>query len=92
MTATRLQVRITGHVQGVGFRFYAEREARRLGLTGWVRNLPDGDVELLAEGEDVALQRMLAWCREGPPSAAVMNVQANWAEGLGEFTDFRIRR
>lgn len=88
----RLNVRIAGRVQGVGFRYYAEREARRLGLTGWVRNLPDGDVEMTAEGDDEALRRLLAWCHEGPPSAAVYNVQANWSQARGEFSEFLIRR
>jgi acylphosphatase len=88
----RLYARIAGRVQGVGFRYYAERQARRLGLTGWVRNLPDGDVELVAEGEENALQQMLAWCNQGPPSAAVTQVQTDWATALGEFADFRVRR
>ena len=87
----RLYARVSGRVQGVGFRYYTERQARRLGLTGWVRNLPDGGVELVAEGEESTLQQMLEWCGEGPPSAAVSAVQASWADGLGEFSDFRIR-
>lgn len=88
----RLYVLIGGRVQGVGFRYYAEREARRLDLTGWVRNRPDGDVELTAEGDDDALHRLLEWCNQGPPSAAVDHVQASWSPALGEFADFRIRR
>jgi len=88
----QLRARVAGRVQGVGFRYYAEREARRLGLTGWVRNLPDGAVEVLAEGDEESLQRMLSWLGEGPPSAAVDQVQSSWAEAAGNFADFRTRR
>lgn len=88
----RLQARIRGRVQGVGFRYYTEREAHRLGLKGWVRNLPSGEVELLAEGEEESLRRFLEWCHEGPPSAAVTGVTAEWSTAAGTFTDFRTRR
>ena len=88
----RLYARIGGRVQGVGFRYYAERQARRLGLTGWVRNLPDGDVELVAEGDEDSLQKMLTWCHAGPPSAAVTHVQTDWTAAQGEFAEFRVRR
>jgi acylphosphatase len=84
-------VRIKGRVQGVGFRFSAIDEARRLGLAGWVRNTHDGDVELVAEGERDQLRRLLTWCHAGPPGARVTNVEERWLEHRGEFTDFRIR-
>ena len=92
MTQKRFEARVSGRVQGVGFRYYAERQARRLGLTGWVRNLPDGAVELIAEGDESALQQMLDWCHEGPPSAAVGGVQVQWSPALGDLTDFSTRR
>jgi acylphosphatase len=84
-------VRVSGRVQGVGFRYSTERQAYRLRLTGWVRNLPDGDVEILAEAEETTLQELLEWCRRGPPSARVAKVQASWSAATGEFPDFRTR-
>ena len=71
--AVRLTIR--GRVQGVGYRWWAEREARRLGLTGWVRNRADGSVELLAIGERTAVEQLAAHCREGPAAAFVTDVQ-----------------
>lgn len=63
--------RIEGRVQGVGYRHGTQQEAHRLDLAGWVRNTADGAVELLAEGPDAALKSLEAWCRQGPPGAAV---------------------
>ncbi|MBM4143533.1 MAG: acylphosphatase [Lentisphaerae bacterium] len=83
---------VSGRVQGVCYRMDACDEARALGLTGWVRNRPDGSVEVVAEGEDAALQSLLAWCRRGPPAAAVRDVAATYAEARGEFDGFRIAR
>jgi len=87
----RLQVKISGRVQGVWFRASTRDEAVLLGLTGWVRNLPDGRVEAVFEGPEETLQQMLAWCRQGPPSARVDAVETEWSPGKGEFTDFSIR-
>ncbi len=67
---------VTGRVQGVGFRYFVRREARRLGLNGWVRNLPDGEVEVLASGTAAALAVLEAALRRGPPMASVTNVQS----------------
>ena len=88
----RVHVRITGRVQGVFFRASAESEARRLGLSGWVRNCPDGSVELLAEGPKAKLDDVLAWCRHGPPRAEVEDVQVEWGLFTGEFPNFRTTR
>jgi acylphosphatase len=66
---------ISGRVQGVCFRAYARDEARRLGLTGWVRNLPDGRVEALAQGDPAKLGAFEAWCRHGPSHARVRKVE-----------------
>ena len=66
---------IRGRVQGVGFRYSAWHEARRLGLSGWVRNTPEGDVELWAEGSGEKLGALLRWLRRGPPGARVESVQ-----------------
>jgi acylphosphatase len=91
MAVVRVRLRITGRVQGVYYRASARDEARALGLTGWVRNLPDGSVELVAEGEEPRIDRLVAWCRQGPPGARVDEVEVSRSEPTGEFRDFRIR-
>jgi len=90
MTA-RAHVLIEGVVQGVFFRANTEREALRLGLRGWVRNLPDGRVEAVFEGERKSVERMLRWCHRGPASANVSDVSAEWEEDENEFSGFTIR-
>jgi len=85
MNVTR-HLQISGRVQGVGFRFYAQRKAQELGVTGWVRNRRDGSVEVMAQGAPEAVEAMIAWARRGPASAAVSEVRI--AEGNGEYTDF----
>jgi acylphosphatase len=70
----RARAIVTGRVQGVSFRASTCSEARRLGVVGWVRNLPDGSVELEAEGDDDRVAALLAWCEHGPPGARVANV------------------
>ncbi len=87
----RLRLRMQGRVQGVGYRYSASREAHRLGVSGWVRNTPAGDVELIAEGTADALDRLVVWCRGGPPGAHVTHVQATWSAATGEFAGFSIR-
>jgi acylphosphatase len=83
---------IEGSVQGVFFRASAQAEAQRLRVTGWVRNCPDGSVELVAEGRRQDIDDLIAWCRHGPRGAEVVNVQAEWREFSGEFSSFRITR
>ena len=78
-----VRLRITGRVQGVGYRAWAIDTARRLGLRGWVRNRADGSVEALATGHDDALAAMIEACREGPPAARVAEVAASDAEDDG---------
>jgi acylphosphatase len=73
----RVRVLVRGRVQGVGFRASAVDEGRRLGLRGWARNLPSGEVEVEAEGEDAAVEAMVAWLRKGPPSARVLNLDVD---------------
>lgn len=90
MQQVRLQ--ITGRVQGVGYRYATTREATRLGLGGWVRNTADGAVELLAVGELAVLQRLIEWCRRGPPGAHVAAVDVRWDTPAEEWRDFQIRR
>jgi acylphosphatase len=86
----RVLVWIEGRVQGVFFRASTRDEARARGLTGWVRNLPDGRVAALFEGDKRLVQDMLAWCRQGPPYAYVDHVEEEWQPPLGDMTDFRI--
>ena len=78
---------VTGRVQGVSFRWYAEREARRLGVTGWVRNEPDGSVAAHVEGADEAVEALVAWLRHGPALAVVEHVDVRDAQvgGAGSF-------
>jgi acylphosphatase len=87
----RLHLIISGRVQGVGFRFSAYDEAKELALAGWVRNLPGGEVEIVAEGKRYNLQILAAWAHLGPPSAHVTAVREDWLDFTGEFTDFQIR-
>lgn len=81
---------VEGLVQGVCYRMTACEEAVRLGLTGWVRNLAEGDVEIMAEGDDKALGAFLNWCRRGPRYARVSQVNEEYSEPTGEFNGFEI--
>lgn len=89
MTQARAHLLISGRVQGVCFRMYTEEEARKRGLTGWVRNLPTGQVEALFEGEKEIIEAMIAWCHQGPPAARVTKVETSWEKFRGDFPDFR---
>ncbi|WP_412063656.1 acylphosphatase [Rubrivirga sp. IMCC45206] len=88
----RLEATVRGRVQGVGFRRYVMRWARRLGLSGWVRNDPDGTVRLAADGEAPELDRLTRLLWGGPPGADVQAVEAVRTAPLARFDDFRIRR
>lgn len=87
----RLEAQIEGRVQGVGFRYFVQREATRLGLNGWVRNLRSGGVQLVAEGPKSDLNSLLAIVRKGPPMAQVQRVDASWKQAKGEFGSFEIK-
>ena len=86
-----LKIRVYGTVQGVGFRFFARDIATKLELTGFVRNQPDGSVYAEAEGEEVALQKFLDWCRKGPPFAKVEKIESDFSIASGKYEDFTIR-
>jgi acylphosphatase len=89
MAIVTKQLLITGRVQGVGFRFYTERKARELNITGWVRNRRDGAVEAMVQGSSGAVEAMIAWARRGPPSAVVAEVRVT--DASGDFTTFEAR-
>ena len=89
---TRADLLISGRVQGVFYRASAQQEAMRLGLVGEVRNLPDGQVEAIVEGPKERVEEFIDWCRRGPPSADVENVQVRWSKALGEFRTFMVAR
>lgn len=90
MTA-RARIKVTGRVQGVFYRQSTVEMAQGLGLCGWVRNLPDGSVEALFEGERTAVDRAIAWCWQGPPRAAVDDVMVEWLDGPAECVGFATR-
>ena len=91
MASKRLHVLISGRVQGVFFRASTCEQANRLSLRGWVRNIPDGRVEAVFEGEEERLEKMLHWCHQGPPGSLPEGVKSRWGKWAGEFRDFRIR-
>ena len=90
-TTVRLKATVTGLVQGVNFRWFIQRRASELELTGYVRNQASGSVEFVAEGSRASLERLLDAARVGPPSASVENVQAEWNSPKQEFGRFEIR-
>lgn len=87
----RLSAIVHGRVQGVGFRFFAQRRASELGVTGYVRNRWDGTVEVVAEGEEDVVRRFLGGLRMGPRSAVVDRVDIQWEDYTGEFKYFEVR-
>jgi acylphosphatase len=88
----RVQIVVRGRVQGVFYRASARDEGERLGLSGEVRNLPDGCVQLVAEGEREQLEKLIAWCRRGPPMAQVDDVEVTFCEADGQFRGFHVTR
>jgi len=90
MRKKRLHLIIEGRVQGVWFRDSTRRQAVSLGVYGWVKNLPDGTVETVFEGESARVERLAAWCRQGPPGALVTRVNEQEQEFKGEFSSFEI--
>lgn len=90
MSLKQVQLFVRGRVQGVFFRASTQREAKRLGLTGWVKNRSDGAVEILAEGEEEGLKELIAWADRGPSASRVERVDVRWRSFSGEYADFRI--
>lgn len=90
MAQKRIHLVIRGRVTGVYFRASAVREAKRLGLTGWVKNRADGAVESVAEGEEDQVKDFLAWAQHGPSTARVDRVDTRWRSYTGEYATFSI--
>jgi acylphosphatase len=87
----RAHVFVEGRVQGVFFRANTCDRAEALGLTGWVKNTRDGRVEAVFEGPREDVEKIVQWCRKGPPGAVVTHVEVSWEEPKGEFRDFSIK-
>lgn len=87
---SRVHIVVRGRVHGVFFRAHTAERATALGLTGWVRNVPRG-VEIIAEGGRPKLEKLIAWCKEGPPAAAVESVDVAWQKPGKQFKSFEIR-
>lgn len=87
----RVHILVSGLVQGVFFRANTQSVAQQLGIRGYVRNLPDGRVEVVAEGDEEALKKLIDWCHHGPPLARVERVEVRWENPTGEFSGFHIR-
>ncbi len=86
-----VKVIVSGRVQGVWFRASTRSQAVKLGIKGYVRNMPDGNVEFVAEGDDAAVDRLIAWARMGPPAAKVNNLHLEVLPYRGDFRDFSMR-
>lgn len=87
----RAHIILAGRVQGVAFRYYAREVAYRLGVKGWIKNLVSGEVEIVLEGKRKTVEKMIEWCREGPPLAMVESIEINWLPYSGEFNQFQIK-
>ena len=90
MAVKRARVIVRGRVQGVSFRAYAQAEANNLGLNGFVRNLPDRSVEIVAEGDEDTLKKLVEWAHTGPSHARVDSCEVDYAEATNEWHDFKI--
>ena len=88
----RVNMMVSGIVQGVFYRASTLEKAQSLSIKGWVCNLPDGGVEIEAEGTQEALEQLADWCQEGPPSADVKTVDIRWKDHRGDFDTFKITR
>ena len=88
MAVVRAHVHVTGYVQGVFFRHTMAQRANGLGVGGWVKNLPDGRVEAVIEGEEQAVRALVEWSRSGPPHATVEDVAVTWGQATREFSGF----
>jgi len=90
LAKVRAHVYVSGRVQGVFFRYETRKEAKKHGVKGWVKNLQDGRVEAVFEGEKEDVEKLIDFCRKGPPLAKVDKVEVFWEEYKGEFKSFNI--
>ena len=88
----QIEAIVSGKVQGVGFRMYTQKKARQLDVRGYVKNLSNGDVEIVAVGEVAAVDALIEWAKNGSPSAAVKNIRVKTITDTEDFANFAIRR
>ena len=86
----KARIVVSGSVQGVGFRYFIQHYAQQLELSGWVKNLPSGEVEIDVEGGKELIEQLMVYAMRGPRSAVVSNVQVDWQEYRGEFQRFAV--
>jgi len=91
MSRQKLEATVSGVVQGVGFRYFVYRTARELGLVGWARNLPDGRVQVVAEGDRGTLEVFIKELKAGPRFASITDLALRWAEPEGKYTTFDVQ-
>lgn len=91
MAKKRLVLKLSGDVQGIGLRYQAIQQARRLGITGWVQNQTDGSVIIIAEGSEESLNQLKNWCHKGPDWAKIKKIEETWHTATGEFSEFSIK-
>ena len=87
----RVHIIISGYVQGVGFRYFINKKAFQLGIKGWVKNTPNGSVEVMAEGNEIDIQTFIEYCKKGPNLASIKDVKINYEELSNEFKNFEVR-
>ncbi|MBI2112732.1 acylphosphatase [Candidatus Woesearchaeota archaeon] len=87
----RFHLLIKGRVQMVGFRYFTRKKAQELGVNGWIKNLPDGNVEAVIEGEDIALSQLVEYCKQGPLLAHVQDINIKEEKYQGEWEEFSIK-
>lgn len=87
---TRAHIIVTGLVQGVFFRYSTTKKAQEFNVFGWVRNLRDGRVEIVCEGTEDGVEKLIEWCKRGPQGAYVKDVQITWEQYTGNFETFEI--
>ena len=87
----RVTLKISGMVQGIGYRYLSQKEAKKRGFSGYVCNMPGGGVELVAEGREPDLKNFIQWCYNGVGPAEVQKIETSWSNATGEFNDFSMQ-
>ncbi|MCP6717933.1 MAG: acylphosphatase [Patescibacteria group bacterium] len=91
MEKVRAHIIVSGRVQGVGYRNNTFQQAQKIGLSGWVKNLEDGRVEAVFEGEKQEVEKIINWAKKGPLLANISDFKIDWQEHKGEFSNFEIK-